>query len=155
PSSVSLARAKTRDQRLVDVTAMADSDDTEHSCARVALVDDPVPPDAIAPLAFEFSDEGDALVRVRAASTQVRADPALQVRREMPDDAGPQLPQDGPSQGPRPHPLRRSRPPSSAVCPDRATPSRAPLQQAAAACWRSRQRWEHAAAAGGGGRWQW
>jgi hypothetical protein len=43
---------------------MADGDDTEHSCSKVDLVDDPVAPDPISPLSFELSDERDALGRV-------------------------------------------------------------------------------------------
>jgi hypothetical protein len=51
-----------------------------------------------------------------------------------------------------PHPrehLRLQPPPSSAACPDRATPCGEPLRQATAACWGSRQRHARAAAAGG------
>jgi hypothetical protein len=52
------------------MTAMADGDDTEHSCSKVDLVDDPVAPDAISPISLELSNERDALVRVHAGSTE-------------------------------------------------------------------------------------
>ena len=67
---------------------MVDRQDTEHSRSGVDLVHDPIASDAIPPLAFEFSDERNALVRIHAQGAKSRLDAALQIGRQVPDDVG-------------------------------------------------------------------
>lgn len=75
-----------RNEFFVDLTSLADSQNSERSPTLIDSIHNAKPADAVFPAAFQLSQERNAARRVCAEEAKSRFDPPLEVRRKMADD---------------------------------------------------------------------